>query len=30
MRHHVMDHNIYRRAASILDDLSELRMESLG
>jgi len=28
MRHQVMDHNIYRWAASILDDLRELRMES--
>jgi len=28
MRHHVMDHNIYRWAASILGDLRELRMES--
>jgi len=27
MRHHVMEHNIYRWAASILDDLRELRME---
>jgi trehalose 6-phosphate synthase len=27
MRHHVMDHNIYRWAASILGDLHELRME---
>ena len=30
MRHHVMDHNIYRWAASILGDLRELRMESPG
>jgi trehalose 6-phosphate synthase len=30
MRHHVMDHNIYRWAASILGDLRELRMESSG
>ena len=30
MRHHVMDHNIYRWAASILGDLHELRMESPG
>jgi trehalose 6-phosphate synthase len=30
MRHHVMEHNIYRWAASILGDLSELRMESSG
>jgi trehalose 6-phosphate synthase len=28
MRHHVMDHNIYRWAASVLGDLHELRMES--
>jgi trehalose 6-phosphate synthase len=28
MRHHVMDHNIYRWAASILGDLHELRMET--
>jgi trehalose 6-phosphate synthase len=28
MRHHVMDHNIYRWAASILGDLHELRLES--
>jgi trehalose 6-phosphate synthase len=28
MRHHVMDHNIYRWAASILGDLRDLRMES--
>jgi trehalose 6-phosphate synthase len=28
MRHHVMDHNIYRWAASILSDLHELRLES--
>ena len=27
MRQHVMDHNIYRWAASILDDLRELRMD---
>jgi trehalose 6-phosphate synthase len=26
MRQYVMDHNIYRWAASILDDLRELRM----
>jgi trehalose 6-phosphate synthase len=30
MRRHVMDHNIYRWAASILGDLRELRMESPG
>jgi trehalose 6-phosphate synthase len=30
MRHHVMDHNIYRWAASILGDLHELRMEHPG
>ncbi len=30
MRQHVMDHNIYRWAASILGDLRDLRMESLG
>jgi alpha,alpha-trehalose-phosphate synthase [UDP-forming] len=30
MRHHVMDHNIYRWAASILADLHELRMENPG
>ncbi len=30
MRRHVMDHNIYRWAGSILGDLSELRMESHG
>jgi trehalose 6-phosphate synthase len=30
MRQYVMDHNIYRWAASILDDLRELRMESSG
>jgi trehalose 6-phosphate synthase len=30
MRHHVMDHNIYRWAASILGDLRELRLESPG
>jgi trehalose 6-phosphate synthase len=30
MRHHMMDHNIYRWAASILGDLRELRMESSG
>jgi trehalose 6-phosphate synthase len=29
MRHHVMDHNIYRWAASILGDLYEMRMESV-
>jgi trehalose 6-phosphate synthase len=28
MRQHLMDHNIYRWAASILDDLRELRMDS--
>ena len=28
MRRHVMDHNVYRWAASILGDLHELRMES--
>ena len=28
MRQHVMDHNIYRWAASILGDLRELRLES--
>jgi trehalose 6-phosphate synthase len=28
MRRHVMDHNIYRWAASILGDLRDLRMES--
>jgi trehalose 6-phosphate synthase len=27
MRHHVMDHNIYRWASSILGDLRDLRME---
>jgi trehalose-6-phosphate synthase len=27
MRNHVMDHNIYRWAASILGDLRDLRME---
>lgn len=30
MRQYVMDHNIYRWAASILDDLRELRMENSG
>ncbi|MDR3752062.1 MAG: trehalose-6-phosphate synthase [Terracidiphilus sp.] len=30
MRHYVMDHNIYRWAASILGDLSEIRMETPG
>jgi trehalose-6-phosphate synthase len=30
MRSHVMDHNIYRWAASILGDLHELRIESPG
>ncbi len=30
MRHRVMEHNIYRWAASILGDLHELRMESPG
>ena len=30
MRHHVMDHNIYRWAANILGDLHELRMENPG
>jgi len=30
MRKYVMDHNIYRWAASILDDLRELRVESSG
>ena len=30
MRRHVMDHNIYRWAASILGDLRELRMENPG
>jgi len=30
MRHHVVDHNIYRWAASILDDLRELRMGGSG
>jgi trehalose 6-phosphate synthase len=30
MRQYVMDHNIYRWAASILDDLRELRLESPG
>jgi trehalose 6-phosphate synthase len=30
MRHHVMEHNIYRWAANILDDLRELRMASSG
>jgi trehalose 6-phosphate synthase len=30
MRHHVMDHNIYRWAASILGDLRDLRMETPG
>ena len=29
MRRHVMDHNIYRWAASILGDLHELRMENV-
>jgi trehalose 6-phosphate synthase len=29
MRHHVMDHNVYRWAASILGDLRDLRMETL-
>ena len=28
MRRHVMDHNIYRWAASMLGDLRELRLES--
>ena len=28
MRHHVMNHNIYRWAASLLGDLRELRVES--
>jgi trehalose-6-phosphate synthase len=28
MRHHVMDHNIYRWAASILGDLRDLRIEN--
>ena len=28
MRHHVMDHNIYRWAASVLGDLRDLRMET--
>jgi trehalose 6-phosphate synthase len=28
MRQHVMDHNIYRWAASILGDLRDLRMET--
>jgi trehalose 6-phosphate synthase len=30
MRNHVMDHNIYRWAASVLGDLKELRMENPG
>jgi trehalose 6-phosphate synthase len=30
MRRHVMDHNIYRWAATILGDLRELRMENPG
>jgi alpha,alpha-trehalose-phosphate synthase [UDP-forming] len=30
MRHRVMDHNIYRWAASILSDLHELRMDNPG
>jgi hypothetical protein len=30
MRRYVMDHNIYRWAASILGDLRELRMENPG
>jgi trehalose 6-phosphate synthase len=30
MRHHVMDHNVYRWAASILGDLRDLRMEIPG
>jgi trehalose 6-phosphate synthase len=30
MRHHVMDHNVYRWAASILGDLRDLRIESPG
>jgi alpha,alpha-trehalose-phosphate synthase [UDP-forming] len=30
MRRHVMDHNVYRWAASILSDLGDLRMESPG
>jgi trehalose-6-phosphate synthase len=30
MRQYVMDHNIYRWAASILGDLRELRMENSG
>jgi trehalose 6-phosphate synthase len=30
MRHHVMDHNIYRWASSILGDLRDLRMETSG
>jgi trehalose-6-phosphate synthase len=30
MRRHVMDHNVYRWAASILGDLGELRMENPG
>jgi len=29
MRRHIMDHNIYRWAASVLSDLHELRMESV-
>jgi hypothetical protein len=28
MRRHVMEHNVYRWAASILGDLRELRMEN--
>jgi trehalose 6-phosphate synthase len=28
MRHHILDHNIYRWAASILSDLRELRIEA--
>jgi len=30
MRRHIMDHNVYRWAASILGDLHELRMEGPG
>ena len=30
MRHHVMDHNVYRWAASILGDLRDLRIETPG
>jgi hypothetical protein len=30
MRHQVMDHNIYRWAASILGDLRDLRIEIPG